>query len=314
MTGTKIEWVDHTFNPWIGCQRVSPGCENCYAEAQVKRAPNLILGPGPHALLGRKDRLWGSLAPRKMTSTDYWKQPHRWNRAAEKAGERQRVFCASMADVFEDWRGDPDLDNIRGNLWALIERTPWLDWLLLTKRPENIYDMVPGHWIHTEGCAVRMHGGCGGNCSVWPRNAWVGCTVEDRRRAKERLPDLIRVPAPVRFVSYEPALEQVDFKPWLDRIQWLIVGGESGPGARPFDLAWGRSAAAQCKQAGVSVFVKQLGAHPCVASADVPRERLAGLRLVGGGTDHVDVILRDRKGGDMDEWPEDLRLREFPER
>lgn len=318
MAKTKIEWCHYTFNPWIGCTRVSPGCEHCYAEAQVRRAPNLILGKGPHPLLGRDERLWGVMSPRRVTSEAYWKQPLRWNKAAERDGERHRVFCASMADVFEDWKGEPsadfevrpsprDLDEIRDDLWTLIEHTPWLDWLLLTKRPQNILSMVPKRWKSNPSFP-----------DLWPRNAWVGCTVEDQKRAEERLDHLTPIPAPVLFVSYEPALEAVDFRRWLcgrrsipgvispsvgfqvtNRIGWLIVGGESGPGARPFDLAWARQAVNKCKAAGVPVFVKQLGAQPVQSGEDAIR--------------HGSIIgMRDRKGGDMDEWPADLRIREFP--
>lgn len=330
MGKTSIEWTDYTFNPWIGCQRVSPGCEHCYAEALVKRAPALVLGHGYH--IGTPGRLpiWGPLAPRRITSDAYWEQPKRWNRLAEKAGGRKRVFCASMADVFEaKLVGGERLDEFRTRLWDLIEQTPFLDWMLLTKRPRNILHMVPAKWISDPPSEVLR-------TDRWPTNVWVGCTVEDQHRADDRLPHLLQVPAPVRFVSYEPALEAVDFAPWLSvhnpscfwcygrgempgtgercpsisGIDWLIVGGESGPGARPFDLAWARSAVAQCRDAGVPVFVKQMGSRPYdgVETCSVKY-----------GPNQIDVEdrprwlkLADPKGGDMEEWPEDLRIREFP--
>lgn len=341
---SKIEWCHHTFNPWIGCQRVSPGCQRCYAEALVKRAPALVHGTGYRSEARHLLPTWGPKAPRRVTSAANWDRPLKWNREAEKAGGRRRVFCASMADVFEDWPGtvsvpDPDmiladLDDIRGKLWALIERTPHLDWLLLTKRPENVYDMVPDNWIHTEGCLVRLRGGCGGTCDVWPRNVWVGCTVEDQRRAEERIPRLLEIPSALLFVSYEPALGPVNWLPALGadengercacgdpecpgpgsrgcnarRISWLIVGGESGPGARPFDLAWARQALADCKAAGVPVFVKQTGSNPRGHHDDL--WALDGIMPEGCG--HYTHRLRDKKGAAMAEWPEDLRVRELP--
>lgn len=304
---SKIAWTHHTFNPWWGCARVSPGCEHCYAEQL--------------AVVRRKLPVWGPNADRKAMSEAYWRQPVKWNRDAERAGERRRVFCASMADVFEMPKTiGPTYDMMRAarfSLWAIIERTPWLDWLLLTKRPEEVSASVP--W------------GEDTDDLPWPSNVWLGVTAEDQRRADERIPILLSIPARVRFVSYEPALEAVDFGRWLrgepstacecghsieehvpectececialDRaeavspdLSWIIVGGESGPKARPFDLAWARSVVRQCKAARVACFVKQLGAHPL--------DGLAG---------RFEVTLPDPKGGDPAEWPADLRVREFP--
>lgn len=127
---TGIAWTDHTFNPWIGCAHVSPGCDHCYAEA----------GTSARIARGRGLPLWGEGAARQVTSPDYWKQPLRWDRAAAKEGVRRRVFCASLADVFEDRR---DLDAARCALWDMIEQTPNLDWLLLTKRPQNVLRLAP---------------------------------------------------------------------------------------------------------------------------------------------------------------------------
>lgn len=327
MAKTTIEWCNYTFNPWIGCTRVSPGCEHCYAEALARRAPALIYGP-QKGQGGSRKRLatWGPQAPRRVTSAAYWQQPMRWNKAAQKAGERRRVFCASLADVFECRR---DLDDIRWRLWDLIMRCDSLDWLLLTKRPERVMELAHPVWsARTEWrWGERVPEGY----YQWPAHVWVGCTVEDQKRAEDRLDHLVQIPAPVLFVSYEPALEQVDFGPWLDRIQWLIVGGESGPGARPFDVAWMRKTISQCHTAKVPVFCKQLGANvrdrndagfdgqpgdawdfgetdPCDMVEDSPN----GFREEYQGAP-VRIRLRDRKGGDMDEWPEELRVREFPE-
>src|SRR5690348_736847 len=189
--GTKIQWTDHSFNPWWGCTRVSPGCEHCYAEAFAKRT-----GLG-----------WGVAAERRFFGDKHWNEPRRWNAAAEKEGRRHRVFCASMADVFED---RPELAPWRERLWDLIDETPWLDWQLLTKRPENVNRLVTPAW-HT---------------GAWPENVWLGTTVEDQRRAEERIPELLNCAAKVRFLSCEPLLGPVDLD--LDGIQWVIVGGESG--------------------------------------------------------------------------------------
>lgn len=288
MKDSKIEWTHHTFNPWWGCQRVSPGCENCYAETFSAR-------------LGRK--LWGPGAMRKPASDSYWAQPLKWNSAALAASERHRVFCASMADVFEDRR---ELDAHRDRLWALIEATPALDWLLLTKRPENMPALAPARWS-----------------KAWPSNVWAGTTVEDQRRAEDRIPILLAVPATVRFLSCEPLIGKVDLTKVEDDelgakwnalemgIHWVIVGGESGHGARVFDLGWARSIVHQCKDAGVAVHVKQLG-----AAASDPENGIAGaaLKISSEAAQLVSLRLRDRKGGDWSEWPEELRVRQYPVR
>lgn len=290
--GSHIQWTHHTFNPWRGCTHVSPGCEHCYAEALSKRNP---------ATLGT----WGANGERVMAAESYWRQPERWNRAAEKAGERHRVFCASLADVFED---RPELVWPRARLFALTSRTPHLDWLFLTKRPENARRMIED--LHQLWLA-----------DVAP-NVWLGTTVEDQRRADERIPILLDTPAAVRFLSCEPLIGPVDLEPWLyiderrcgapsgwspdryrPKLSWLIVGGESGPKARPMDLAWARSLVEQGRAARVPVFVKQLGARP---TQGMPHWR------VSEKAQGWPVELRHRAGGDPDEWPADLRVREFP--
>lgn len=276
-TDTGIEWTDHTFNPWWGCTRVSPGCEHCYAETMDKR----------WAADGKGH--WGPRAPHRFFGGGHWQDPIKWERDAERAVKRARVFCASMADVFEDRL---ELDGPRARLLRLIERTTWLDWQLLTKRPENMIRMVGPAWA-----------------SSWPANVWAGASVEDQQRADERIPHLLRVPAKVRFLSCEPLLVPVDLalaltrKPWID---WVIIGGESGPGARPFQLAWARSIIAQCKAADVPVFMKQIGARPGERRrCDVPACNCGGMHWQALTTD-------DRKGGDPAEWPSDIRVQEFP--
>lgn len=275
MKDTEIAWTDSTFNPWWGCAKVSPGCKHCYAETFSKR-------------VGLK--VWGQDSDHRRFGDKHWNQPRLWNAAAVKSGKPHRVFCASMADVFE---GRPEDEADRQRLWRLIEETPALTWLLLTKRPENMIRFTP--W------------------GQWPRNVWAGCTVEDQERADERILHLLRVSAAVRFLSCEPLLGPVvvpsfsrcekcgeiardghpdvpnaprwhpdcDAKCSPVTIDWLIVGGESGAGARPFDLAWASSLREQCTAAGVAYFFKQAGAFPVLHD------------------DRLD--LKDRKGGDLDE-------------
>lgn len=358
-----IQWTDHTFNPWWGCTKVSPGCANCYAETlAVTRRKLPVWGPAPR--FGRK-----------LMSDGHWKGPEKWNRVAAAAGERHRVFCASMADVFDE---HPDVDEPRARLFDLIERTPHLDWQLLTKRPHRVLELVPRDW----------HDG-------FPSNVWLGTSVEDQRRADERIRILRDLPAAVRFLSCEPLLGPVDLRHYLSPgqtihvcasvegmirnrafdglqhddgtpmgrgeaeeelwklaragvrvipastcdnfdsqrgclghpspgIDWVIVGGESGPGARPCNVEWIRSVVQQCRAADTAVFVKQLGAVVLdrndrfdAHETDDPRGWPEGVgpderskpRWQG---DIERIALHDRKGGDPEEWPEDLRVREFP--
>jgi protein gp37 len=294
---TKIQWCDHTFNPWRGCVKVSAGCANCYAEAQAKRMPK-ILGE------------WGQNAARVIASEAYWQQPVRWNRAAYKAsfkaGQRRRVFCGSMMDVFEL---RPDLEASRLRLLRLIVDTPYLDWLLLTKRPQNYCE------------AVRL----GYQDGLSP-NLWIGTSCENQAMADLRIPQLLKIPAAVRFLSLEPLLGPIDLEDsealpcgaeTCNRgeshatgkcdchrgLDWIIVGGESGPKARPCNVEWIRSIVGQCKAAGVPCFVKQLGSHPVNGEywrGKIPVEHYPPLDSI------------DPKGGNPDEWPEDLRVREMP--
>lgn len=257
---SAIEWTDHTFNPWWGCVKVSPGCQHCYAEALSARyMPD-------HSV-------WGKHAPRRVFGEKHWAEPLKWNRKAVADGARRRVFCASMADVFER-HGNRDinaaLDGERARLWSLIEQTTeGLDWLLLTKRPENILDMIPARW---QGQLLD--------------NIWIGTSAENQRRANERIPILARVPAAVRFLSCEPLLGPIglfgdvecpgpamqmhgysydtDYGTEWDAspevlIDWVIVGGESGVDARPIKPEWVRALRDECKEWGVAFFFKQWG-------------------------------------------------------
>lgn len=278
---SAIEWTDHTFSPWWGCSRVSPACAHCYADAWASRWGHEV---------------WRRHGPRRMLSENVWKRPLTWNRDAERTGIPAKVFCASMADVFED---HPQVTEARKRLWGVIEATPWLRWQLLTKRPENVASMVP--W---------------GNS--WPSWVWIGTSVENQKWADIRIPVLVSIPAAVRFLSCEPLLSHVDLElieewgkctcgagpsgyygmhergcgtapgPNWDRLHWIIGGGESGPKARRTDPAWFCSLRAQCRDSGTPYFMKQAGT----------------------------VLARewgcsDRKGHNPAEWPEPFP-REFP--
>lgn len=315
---SKIEWTTHTFNPWRGCTKVSPGCKNCYAETLSVRNPKTL-------------GVWGPNGTRVVAAESAWREPLKWDRAAKKAGERHRVFCASLADVFEDWQGPmtaadgrwivkPHLDSesgpenwqlefpetfkvdpqgwrlltmgdVRKQLFNLIDATPCLDWLLLTKRPENITRMLPSAWT-SDGKPGPL--GPTELVGTVPHNVWLGTSVENQAAGDERIPHLLRTPAAVRFLSCEPLLSAVDLRPWLSQgwcpscqlpcflpgvngpglgcggcgdtnarplLSWVIVGGESGPGCRPCHPEWVRSLVKQCKAAGVPVFVKQMGGN-----------------------------------------------------
>jgi len=238
---TSIQWTDASWNPWHGCEKVSPGCKFCYMFADKKR-----YGQDPTKVTRSSSATFN--APLK------WKEP-------------RKIFTCSWSDWFID-KADPWRDEA----WDIIRRTPHHIYQILTKRPERIKDHLPADW--GEG---------------WP-NVWLGVSVEDQAR-KHRIDTLREIPASVRFLSCEPILEdlgQLD----LTGIAWVIAGGESGPGARPFDLDWGRNLIDQCAAAEVPIFVKQLGA---VAVQTGKR-----------------VSLQDSKGGDWDEWPGELRVISFP--
>jgi len=286
--GTKISWAHNTFNPWWGCSKVSPACDNCYAESVANRWDFNV---------------WGKKAPRRFFTEKHWNEPLKWNRAAEAEKIRQRVFCASMADVFELRK---DLDPWREKLWDLVEKTPWLDWMLLTKREKAIQKLLPAAWLKA------------------PRpNVWLGVTAENQRRAEERIPELLSVPAVVHWISAEPLLGPINFEPWFygaqhdvthdgvdapdgavaggeertgDRwfrttgIDWVIVGGESGAGARRMDPAWARDILDQCKRHHVAVHFKQKG------------QVLA-----------AEMGCKDKAGKDSSEWPAEFQIQEFPE-
>jgi len=315
MKDSKIQWTDHTFNPWRGCTKVSDGCKHCYAEQQSLRNTKTL-------------GVWGANGTRVVASDSMWREPLRWDKEAKAAGVRAKVFCASLADVFEGFDTMPEsahdaVMQARKRLGKLILDTPNLDWLLVTKRPENILSVASDMWL-------TVHYG-----GPLPENVWVGASVESQDAANTRIPYLLHAPARVRFLSMEPLLEDVDLDPpkcrvcgcvgieirrmnlsafcaeccsevcfagWLNPratetdpgINWVIVGGESGPNARSCDIEWIKRIVGQCKESGVPVFVKQLGSLPFDSRSCEP------------------VYVTDPKGGDMDQWPAEFRVRETP--
>ncbi len=248
---SHIEWTHHTFNPWWGCAKVSPACDNCYAEAWAKRVGSDV---------------WGPKADRRFFGDAHWREPLRWNAEAVDAGERARVFCASMADVFEARR---DLDATRTKLWKLIGETPMLDWLLLTKRPQNAGRMTP--WGET-----------------WPENVWLGTTVENQKFADLRIPFLIKCPARVRFLSCEPLLGKLNLSRWVKAgesspIQWVIAGGESGAKSRPMHPDWPRALRDFSHAHDIAFHFKQWG-HWVPAEMVREQEARAQLLQLDGAT------------------------------
>jgi len=290
---SRIEWTTHTLNPWWGCEKVSPACKLCYAETWAKRTGHQV---------------WGGDSPRRFFGEKHWAEPLKWNRKAGQAKERARVFCSSMSDILEIHR-DAEVAHRqmreRRRLGHLIEITEHLDWLLLTKRLQD-----------GGRCFTEMFGDRG----KFPKNVWIGTTMEDQDRAQERAPRLCSLTSTVRFVSAEPLLGRLSLRDLdvggylaerypipgefghipvrLDAltgsndgqamggtkaqpVDWVIAGGESGPGARPTELSWFRDLRDECADAGVPFFMKQ-------------------------------ITERGRKIP-FDDWPDDLKVRQFPE-
>jgi protein gp37 len=247
---SKIEWTDHTFNPWEGCQKVGPGCDHCYAEARNAR------------FAGGTAINWGPGAPRRRTSAANWRKPIQWNAQHDAFfaahGRRQRVFCASLADVFDN-AVDP---SWRADLFDLIEKTPNLDWLLLTKRIGNVVSMIE------QTAARRFDLECLHKPRL-PENVWLGATIVNQEEADRDIEKLLATPARVHFLSMEPLLGPVDLrahlgagpKPWgwCHGVDWVIVGGESGRSARPMHPDWARDLRDQCEGAGAPYLFKQWG-------------------------------------------------------
>jgi protein gp37 len=243
----------------MGCTKVSDGCKNCYAESLMDKR------------WGKVE--WGPTGQRKRTSDTNWQKPLLWNRKAKKEGVRYRVFCASLADVFED---KPDqrkeMSIWRTDLFNMIAHTQHLDWLLLTKRPENVKPALidAGRDL--------------------PNNVWIGTSVENQEQANKRIPKLLEIPASIRFLSMEPLLGPVDIglpfsdNPYmtLSHVDWVIVGGESGHHARRMQVAWAMYLREQCANANIPFFFKQMS----------------------------QATWRDHK--DFDSFPLGLQCRQFP--
>ena len=277
---SRISWTDATFNIAWGCTEVGPGCDFCYARELAAR-------------FGYK---WGHGVPRRYFGDQHWNDPLRWNKKAKKAGKRMKVFCSSMADVF-----DIEIDqSVRDRLWRLIEDTPWLDWQLLTKRISNAGAMLPIRW-----------GWYGNNC---PKNIWLGITVVNQEEANRDVPKLLRFHEfAIRWLSIEPQLEPVDLRTittpdgdgpsseliWIGvggSIDWVVCGGESGDcHVRSFDLSWARSLRDQCAAANVPFFMKQLGSQP-----------KGFIRPYGKKAIY--------KWDEPEYWPADFRVQEFPKK
>lgn len=314
---SKIQWCHHTLNPIVGCAKIAPECASCYAAVdtftRVQRSK------------GRE--LWGVDADRHVTAESNWSKPAKWNEWAakgvcyacggkgfilkkkveidcevcERRGEiapyRARVFCASLSDVFED-RAEWIQPRIR--LWRTIQTTPNLDWLLLTKRVENAEQMA-------------FEAAYAADAPTWPRNLWLGTTAGSLKR-KSEIDHLRRTSCKTKFLSVEPLLEDLGYID-LTGIAWTIIGGESGDNARPCAVQWIRNVKRDGRRYGSAVFVKQLGAVPAISRHEWYNDQSVKSHQddhsVPPGT--VKLALKDKKGGDWSEWPEDLRTREFPE-
>lgn len=338
---SKIQWTDHTWNPWIGCTKVSPGCANCYAW---------------YLMAVRYGRVkWGKGQLRARTSVANWKLPLRWNRRAaprkDDAGvlrtpPRPRVFCASLAD----WLDEEVSLSMFADFLEVVHACQNLDWLLLTKRPQNwkarvasVVNLELSYREANEKNYALIQWLMNWLNGTAPANVWLGTTVEDQQRADERIPELLRIPARVRFLSCEPLLGSVDLDHWVfDReavvervaekmllneeqadaitnhvgIHWVICGGESGKNAREFLLNWARSLRDQCAAAGVAFFMKQYGSNSAIDNRDMMPEQpdadpddLAAFAASFVQRNH----LKDSHGGDWSEWHDDLRVREFPQ-
>ncbi len=323
---TNIEWANHTGGPYFGCDPVSPGCVNCYALelAESRLEPLFRRAYKAAGFADWETRpVWGRNATRVL-SKGFWKDAVRINKMHASRGTRGRWF-PSMIDWLDEMPGgiiDREGKKLEpaagmGDFMKLIHDTPNLDWLLLTKRPENWGRRIEECWKQFPiPHPIRVW------LSRWftgepPANVWIGTSTEDQERADKRIPEMLKIPARLRFLSVEPLLGPIEFsdvskrgdaveqlgKRALEGIDWVIVGGESGSKARPCNVDWIRSVARQCKAAGVPCFVKQLGANIIMEGPFGEDRELH----------EIQISTKHPKGGDIDEWPEDLRVREFPQ-
>lgn len=319
---SNIEWTDHTWSPWDGCTKVSPGCKNCYAEARDKRH-----------LIEDVDH-WGKGAPRRLRKD--WNSPIKWNKEAVcvKCGKarpdrgmhpdcdgenrdfrRQRIFPSLC-----DWLDEEVPTLWLGRFLGLVNSTPNLTWQLLTKRPELFESRMKAVAVEEMPWAILAKRWLDGSA---PSNVWVGTSVEDQEWADKRVPALIKIPASSHFVSYEPALGEVNFEAAFSGtetrlavcgIDWIIAGGESGMNARPCCVDYIADVRRQCKTAGIKCFVKQFGARPFTTNANL-YDWQDSVELIQGmdqGCASAEIRLKHPKGGDPSEWPEEFRVREVP--
>ena len=320
---SKIEWTDATWNPVRGCAIVSPGCTNCYAMKQAHR----FSGPGkPYDGLTKLTKGGPVWTGKVRVVPELLREPLRWKRP-------RRIFVNSMSDLFHE-----DVpDEFIGAVFGVMAQCPQHTFQVLTKRATRMLawftEEEPQHASLREWCFYAARDLAGKEwmpiapwTQRWPlRNVWLGVSVEDQRRADERIPLLLQTPAAVRWISAEPLLGPISFEGcwikykdpaihenWLERLDWVVVGGESGHRARPFDVSWARSLRDQCKALGVPFFLKQLGRYP-FSDRD---EGYPWAQLYNGN----DKALKEwglfdgpsSKGGDPADWPADLRVREYP--
>lgn len=332
---TGIEWTDATWNPVVGCSPVSPGCLNCYAARMAVRleqigrpeyAPRLIdtrgrehrgAVPDPVKARCRTVRIAQVKAGRPVFTGDVRTVPERLTEPLHWKKPRM-VFVNSMSDIFHESVPFEFVDRV----FAVMALCPRHTFQVLTKRPERMAEYaasrgIGGTWYDNVIHEIERLGTYDKSafdaateveCNGYLRNVWLGASVEDQARADERIPNLVKCPAAVRFLSCEPLLGPIDLTPWLAHLQWVIVGGESGPKARPCDVGWLYDFVRQCKAAHVPLFVKQLGSlpsngpfrqHPVTDRSNSPHG--------GNGRRFV-----SRKGADPSEWPDDLRVRQMP--
>ncbi len=315
---SNIEWTDRTWNPVRGCSIVSPGCINCYAMKFAHR----FSGPGkPYEGLTKQTSAGPQWTGKIRTVDDALTEPLKWRKP-------QRVFVNSMSDLFHEGVPDQFIDRVfavmaiarRHTFQVLTKRPARMRDYMLSRAPKKAGHVLPPEWLHYLNDVVDAQdrnittrfGERGTGRGHWPMpNVWLGVSCEDQQRADERIPLLLETPAAVRFVSAEPLIGPIRFELEADsvgNIDWVIVGGESGPGARPCDVAWVRSIVDECAECLVPVFVKQLGAIPFTTNA-AKAAPLARVRKTDG---NYWLTTADSKGGDPSEWPADLRVRQFP--
>lgn len=324
---SKIEWTKSTWNPIVGCSHASPGCTNCYAQRMAGRLSEMSRAAreaGERGFVDHYDETAVSSKAGPVWTGKLARAPLKAWREPLDRHKPTTFFVCSMSDVFhermpEDWIGD---------VFVVMAQAPQHTFQVLTKRSSRMRHLLSGSELreHVQA-SLRIIDNPDAPVFRWPLpNVHLGVSCEDQRRADERIPDLLATPAAIRFISAEPLLGPIRLDPFLDctgmpdcvgceagtRLSWVIVGGESGPGARPCNVGWIRQIVGRCARADVPVFVKQMGATPIEMSEWGPAWP-AGTRFTQAPeSSAVRVRLRDRKGGDVTEWPVDLRIRQAP--